>query len=144
MEMNWLRAGRVNLNKHRWRDCTEKVNTLWGFAVGAKYVERYFDDDSKTQVGINWSTGWLFSVVLFPIVGWMQVTKMIGNLKTAFKSLLDESSWMDAATKSIALEKVDVMREFVAYPDWITNQTALENYYAGVNIHVKNINEIQC
>jgi len=58
---------------------------------------------------------------------------MISNLKRAFKSLVDESSWMDAVTKSIALEKVDAMREFVAYPDWVKNKTALEDYYRGVN-----------
>ena len=60
--------------------------------------------------------------------------RMISNLKAAFKKLVDESSWMDADTKIIAGEKVDAMREFVAYPDWIRNTTALENYYHGVNI----------
>jgi len=68
---------------------------------------------------------------------------MISNLKAAFKKLVDESSWMDADTKIIAGEKVDAMREFVAYPDWIRNTTALENYYHGLEVdagdHFRNI-----
>ena len=57
---------------------------------------------------------------------------MIANLKQAFKCLVYESDWMDCVTKSIAYEKVDAMVEFIAYPDWIKNKTALEDYYDGV------------
>ena len=57
---------------------------------------------------------------------------MISNLKTAFKSLVDDASWMDSATKKIAREKADAIREFIGYPDWIKNKTALEAYYKGV------------
>lgn len=46
----------------------------------------------------------------------LQTELMIANLKTAFKALVDEASWMDSATKAIAREKVDYMTEFVAYP----------------------------
>lgn len=59
---------------------------------------------------------------------------MIANLKTAFKTLVDDATWMDSATKAIAREKADYMSEFVGYPDWIMNKTALEAYYNGVNI----------
>jgi len=37
----------------RWKDCTGKINNLVGFAVGAKYVEKSFDDDAKTEVRID-------------------------------------------------------------------------------------------
>jgi len=61
---------------------------------------------------------------------------MIANLKQAFKCLVYESDWMDCVTKSIAYEKVDAMVEFIAYPDWIKNKTALEDYYDGVVIRI--------
>lgn len=57
---------------------------------------------------------------------------MIANLKTAFKTLVDDAAWMDDATKTIARSKADAMSEFVGYPDWIKNRTALEAYYNGV------------
>lgn len=39
---------------------------------------------------------------------------------------------MDAATQSKALEKLAAMKETIAYPEWITNATFMENYYQGV------------
>ena len=57
---------------------------------------------------------------------------MISHLKSAFKSMVNDSTWMDSETKKIAIDKVNAIREFLAYPDWIKNQTALESYYSGV------------
>lgn len=59
---------------------------------------------------------------------------MIANLKTAFKTLVDEATWMDDVTKGYAREKVDYMIEFVGYPDWILDNAQLEAYYEGVSI----------
>lgn len=61
---------------------------------------------------------------------------MIANLKTAFKTLVDEATWMDDVTKGYAREKVDFMSEFVGYPDWILDNAALEAYYAGVELAI--------
>lgn len=57
---------------------------------------------------------------------------MVTNLKRAFKSLVNDATWMDSTTKSIAMEKADAIVEFVGYPPWIKNNTALEDYYDGV------------
>jgi len=46
--------------------------------------------------------------------------------------MVNDSTWMDSETKKIAIDKVNAIREFLAYPDWIKNQTALESYYSGV------------
>lgn len=61
-----------------------------------------------------------------------QVKEMVTNLKRAFKSMVIEDAWMDTETKLTANEKVDAMIEFVGYPQWIKNKTALEEYYDGV------------
>lgn len=63
---------------------------------------------------------------------------MIANLKTAFKTLVDDATWMDADTKAIAREKADYMSEFVGYPDWIKDKAALEAYYDGVTCTLFN------
>jgi len=54
---------------------------------------------------------------------------MVKNLQTAFKSLVDKATWMDSATKVIAKDKANNMVANVGYPDWMTNKTALQNYY---------------
>lgn len=57
---------------------------------------------------------------------------MIGNLKEAFKALVNESTWMDPATKAKAREKADYMVAKIGYPEWIKNVTTLENLYKEV------------
>jgi len=93
----------------RWLTCTDKVNNLVGYALSGPYVDETFSDDSKTQV-----------------------ETMIGNLKVAFKALVDEASWMDESTKVVAREKADYMSQFVGYPDFVKNKTAVEEYYSGL------------
>lgn len=61
-----------------------------------------------------------------------QTQAMVGYLKIAVKSLIDKADWMDGLTKQAAKRKLDAMRQFVGYPDWILNQTALDDYYQGV------------
>jgi predicted metalloendopeptidase len=80
-----------------------------GFAIGAKYVESAFDSQAK-----------------------IDMKEMILNLKMAFSSLVEESDWMDEDTKINALEKAAAMKEYIGYPDWITNKTTLELAYQGV------------
>lgn len=58
---------------------------------------------------------------------------MITDLKRAFKSLVKEADWIDTATKSVIVNKVDSMVELVGHPSWISNSTAMEDYYKGVN-----------
>lgn len=102
--------------------CANQANDVLGFAISAKYVERSFDEIAKTETEL-----------------------MIADLKTAFKTLVDEATWMDSATKGIARQKVDYMSEFVAYPDWIKNNAALEAYYNGVTVstttHFQNVQD---
>lgn len=64
---------------------------------------------------------------------------MIVHLKSAFNLLVKESKWMDEETKIKALEKAAAMKEFVAYPDWIKNQTQLSNAYEGVRAQPSNL-----
>ncbi len=60
---------------------------------------------------------------------------MIANLKMAFKSLVNDATWMDLETKSIAKDKVDAMIEFVGYPPWNKNKKEVEDYYNGVKTY---------
>lgn len=59
---------------------------------------------------------------------------MVLNLKQAFKSMIDDATWMDMADKATAKEKVDAINDFIGYPDWINDKIAVEDYYKGVPI----------
>lgn len=64
---------------------------------------------------------------------------MISNLKKSFKSLIDANQWMDNETKKRAKNKVDRMIQRVAHPDWILNETLVNDYYQEVNIEHDHI-----
>lgn len=59
---------------------------------------------------------------------------MIDKLKKAFKSLVNETNWMDPASKASAMGKVDHMIAKIGYPDWLMNNnaSALESYFKEV------------
>ncbi|CAG7731463.1 unnamed protein product, partial [Allacma fusca] len=95
----------------RENTCASTSLNGFGMAIGVKYIEEAFDKDAKTNVDL-----------------------MVENLRTAFKELLDEADWMDEETKANADKKVNVMKQFMAYPDWLFNQTRLEAEFAGLEI----------
>lgn len=85
-------------------------------AIGVKYIEEAFDTEAKVNVDL-----------------------MVENLRVAFKELLDEADWMDNATKVEAERKVNAMRQFMAYPDWLFNRTRLEQEFVGVRCVERNL-----
>jgi membrane metallo-endopeptidase-like protein 1 len=105
--ISYARFKRLNNLRENW--CMKRVHKLMGFAIGAKYVESAFDPQAK-----------------------IDMKEMILNLKMAFSSLVEESDWMDEETKINALEKAAAMKEYIGYPDWITNKSTLELAYHGV------------
>lgn len=62
----------------------------------------------------------------------------MNDVKESFDDLLQESDWLDATTKKRALNKLDAIVQNVGYPDWLLNNTALDEYYNLVTI----INEL--
>ncbi|CAG7680942.1 unnamed protein product, partial [Allacma fusca] len=54
---------------------------------------------------------------------------MVRHLKIAFKEMLETADWLDEFTKSKALDKITAMKEFIGYPDWLTNDTAVNDYF---------------
>ena len=47
----------------------------------------------------------------------------------SFKLRIEQVSWMDEGTKSKALEKINALNYGVGYPDWLTNDTYMEDRY---------------
>lgn len=94
----------------RWRECVESINDAMKFATGRMYVAETFSGASKENT-----------------------QKMIDGLKASFKSFLESNEWMDETTKKVAAEKIDSMQEQIGYPDWIMNDSDLNQKYAHVS-----------
>lgn len=58
---------------------------------------------------------------------------MVGDLRAAFSSLLNNNTWMLPRDLKVAQEKLAAMDLFVAYPDWIMDDEKLTLGYEGVS-----------
>jgi endothelin-converting enzyme/putative endopeptidase len=74
----------VETLKARWKRGLDTVNGALGEAVGRLYVERHFPAESRRQM-----------------------TELVGNLRAALAERLQQNQWMDAATRTQALAKLD-------------------------------------
>jgi len=59
---------------------------------------------------------------------------MVHHIRKAFLERVGQLEWMDDKTKLAAKEKAEAMTEFIGFPDWFANSTALKHYYEGVNL----------
>jgi len=90
----------------RWMTCTAKAVNAFGFAAAHEYIKANFAEESKADADA-----------------------MVENLRSAFKELVSETDWMDAATQAKAAEKADQMLQLIGYPDWLTDPTEVDSYY---------------
>ncbi|BFZ23132.1 hypothetical protein BsWGS_26171 [Bradybaena similaris] len=90
----------------RFRTCVARSTQNLGLAVGRMFIKDNFDTDARTIA-----------------------VEMIRGLQDAFNKLLDDLDWMDDDTKKVAREKNEHISAKIGYPEEITNDTYLENYY---------------
>lgn len=96
----------------RWKRCVAATNGALGEALGKVYVEKYFAGDSKQQT-----------------------LDMVKAIEAAMNEDLKTLSWMSPATRTKAIQKLDLITNKIGYPDkWrdyskliITPDNALEN-----------------
>lgn len=91
--------------------CANAANGVFGMAIGVKYVEAAFDNEAKAEV-----------------------ESLVNDLLVSFKEMVGEAEWMEDITKTEAIAKVNTIRSFMAYPDWLENKTAVEKYYEGLEL----------
>ena len=63
---------------------------------------------------------------------------MVEYLRSAFGELLQTAGWLNAATKEKAQDKINAMKQFIGYPDWMRNRTAVEDFFEGVRSFLRN------
>ncbi len=80
--------------KPRWKRCAETTDRQLGEALGQKYVEKYFPPEAKVRM-----------------------QEMVKNLLLAMDDTIRGLEWMDAETKTKALEKRATFFPKLGYPD---------------------------
>ena len=87
----------------RWKRAVQFVNGSVGELVGKRYVEKYFPPEAKARM-----------------------VKLVDNLKAAYKSSIEDLSWMSDTTKQEALTKLANFTTKIGYPDKWRDYSALE------------------
>jgi len=101
----------TNVHEERWRMCISDADNVLGFAIGAQFVNETFDNKTKPEA-----------------------ENMIKLITKAFRQGLVEADWMDDKTRNQAEKKADKITNMIGYPDYIINNTALEEKYKDLSI----------
>jgi len=96
----------TNVHEERWRICISDVDNVLGFAIGAQFVNETFDIQTKPEA-----------------------ERMIKLITKAFRQGLVEAEWMDEKTRYQAEKKAEKITNMIGYPDYIVNNTALDEKY---------------
>ncbi|MBI4500231.1 MAG: M13 family metallopeptidase [Gemmatimonadetes bacterium] len=87
----------------RWRRCLDETNAGLGEALGQAYVEKTFTPQVKARA-----------------------LAMVQNLAAALRDRLNAVPWMQPATRTQALAKLDAFTRKIGYPDKWRDYSALE------------------
>ncbi|CAG0913113.1 unnamed protein product [Notodromas monacha] len=98
-------------SEERWRECVGDTDGTMGFATGAMFVRRAFDESAREKA-----------------------ENMIERIRYAFEKSLKEQNWMDSRTMQAAVEKASAITYMIGYPAFITDPLELDKKYADVNI----------
>jgi endothelin-converting enzyme/putative endopeptidase len=93
----------VETQRDRWKRGVGLVNDALGEGVGQIYVQRHFPAESERQMG-----------------------ELIANIRSALKDKIENSSWMDAPTKSQALAKLASFDPRIGHPVKYIDYSSLE------------------
>uniref|UniRef100_V5HYR9 Putative peptidase family m13 includes neprilysin n=1 Tax=Ixodes ricinus TaxID=34613 RepID=V5HYR9_IXORI len=97
----------------RWRHCVNALNDpydpILSYGLGRLYVDKYFNETQKENV-----------------------ETIAKNVSEALKTVLQNNTWMDNATKANATKKLEHMVFKLGYPEEIKNDTFLNEMYKDV------------
>lgn len=114
-----MRYDKISVSKDgtraRWKKCVESAGfnqylyTKGAAAASSMYVRRYFQKQDKNKV-----------------------LEMIQYIRKSFRSMIDNSSWMDEDTKINAKMKLNNMKEIVGYVDELLDDDLMESLHQGM------------
>jgi neprilysin len=87
----------------RWKECLDVVTKDFQQVTTTLYVRKHFNQESK-KVALD----------------------IVNSIKDQFGQVLKNVPWMDTETRKAALEKVEDMRTYLAYPDKLSNEYLIE------------------
>ncbi len=104
--------------KKRWEECVDTAITYLPIATSSLYVKNFFPNESRELA-----------------------VEMVEAIKSEFETTINETDWMDDATREAALEKIQNMLSFVGYPQELLDDSILIEYYKELSLDGVNFFE---
>ncbi|WP_298020484.1 M13 family metallopeptidase [uncultured Parasphingopyxis sp.] len=89
--------------RDRWKRGVELVNNNMGEAIGQIYVQRHYPPEAERQM-----------------------TELIANLRASLHERIENSDWMDEATRTEALRKLTAFEPRIGHPEEWIDYSSLE------------------
>ena len=106
-------------DRPRWKRAVATVSGVFGEAIGKLYVAKYFPESSKQHM-----------------------IRLVKNLQDALGQRIQEATWMSAATKAQAKDKLDNFIVKIGYPDKWRDYSGLQiDDKLSLYANMQNINE---
>lgn len=64
---------------------------------------------------------------------------MVQSIRDEFVNILHDVTWMDSQTKTAAIQKAKSLTSHIAYPDELSDNTKLDEYYQELEITPDNM-----
>ncbi|XP_075731336.1 neprilysin-1 isoform X1 [Rhipicephalus microplus] len=104
-ELRAVKEG-LHVQRPRWQVCVDEVNDDMPEIVGKLYVQSKFSPEAKHEV-----------------------QDLARRLMIVFNESLQTFKWMDETTRDAAETKLAQMATKIGYPDWLFNDTYMEELY---------------
>lgn len=101
----------VQKYQERWKECVGSTSGYLSIATSSLYIRKFFNQKSKDDA-----------------------LELVNMIRDEFKDILKSTEWMDDETRAIALEKAEKMKNFIAYPDELKNDSKLIEHYEDLEI----------
>lgn len=96
--------------------CKCNLNCSLSTSVGALYVHKYFNEESKKGAA-----------------------SLVKSIHEEFLETLKNVPWMDETSRVAAIEKAHKMNYHIAYPDELVDNSKLEEYYHGLELETDSL-----
>ncbi|CAF4685126.1 unnamed protein product [Rotaria sp. Silwood1] len=98
----------------RWEYCVKQTDYAFGYSLGSLYTRTIFDETDR-----------------------LKANELVKNIRISFEENLNNLQWIDQQSKNDAKKKLEKINQKIGYPDFIKDQTKLNEHYAGYSM-IKN------
>ncbi|KAJ8664226.1 hypothetical protein QAD02_005888 [Eretmocerus hayati] len=104
----------------RWSLCARLAQKRLPMLASSLYIRRHFDGKARTKV-----------------------VEIVRFVKQSIRLTLENASWIGNGTRLAALEKLEAMQSFIAYPEELLDNKLLDRFYDDLEIYTGSFLETE-